>query len=324
MKVFLLVLLCLSYLNLFSQKDTLLPYREKVLFVYLNKIRSATTDNDKKVANGKFRDYLLETILIPDAYNHPFVTLRTVGFISSPDKKFKIINWNVQLEDESNLFFCFILRPGNRKKNKVIELIEKSGYTEKLSKDIITENNWYGALYYKIIPIEKGGKDLYTILGWRSNANISNMKIIDVLNISGNHVKLGAPVFQTKTEKLKRIVYEYSKKATMSMRYEYKYDRIIFDHLSPEVPSMTGFYEYYIPDMSYDAFEFDKDKWVLKEDVIGVNDPEKQTIKQKTIDPVTGETIETEVKKQWVDPTDADAPGGKNKHLPALPKEKKR
>ena len=69
------------------------------------------------------------------------------------------------------------------------------------------------------------------------------MKLIDVLSIQGNHVKLGWPLFITKNEKLKRVVFEYSKKATMSLRFEDKYQRIIFDHLSPETPSMAGFYE---------------------------------------------------------------------------------
>ena len=323
MKYYLVVIVSLLLTNLFSQKDTIIPYREKVLFLQLNKMRSAIKDAEKKKLNQEFKDYLLETILIPDSYTYNFAKLKTLGVIDSPDKNLRIFNWNVQLEDESNLFFGFIVRKGNKKKNKIIELINKNIVYE-MPKEIVQESNWYGALYYKIIPTKKGKKDIYTLLGWRSNGNISNMKIIDVLQINGNHAKLGANIFQTKTEKLKRVVLEYSKKATVTVRYEPKLDRIVFDHLSPESPSMKGLYEYYIPDMSYDAYTFENDLWILKEDVIAVNELEKNTFKQYNIDKKTGEIKEEEVKKSWIDPSDLNAPGTQNKHTPALPEIKKR
>lgn len=323
MKYYLVVIVSLLLTNLFSQKDTIIPYREKVLFLQLNKMRSAIKDAEKKKLNQEFKDYLLETILIPDSYTYNFAKLKTLGVIDSPDKNLRIFNWNVQLEDESNLFFGFIVRKGNKKKNKIIELINKNIVYE-MPKEVVQESNWYGALYYKIIPTKKGKKDIYTLLGWRSNGNISNMKIIDVLQINGNHAKLGANIFQTKTEKLKRVVLEYSKKATVTVRYEPKLDRIVFDHLSPESPSMKGLYEYYIPDMSYDAYTFENDLWILKEDVIAVNELEKNTFKQYNIDKKTGEIKEEEVKKSWIDPSDLNSPGTQNKHTPALPEIKKR
>ncbi len=323
MKYYLVIIISLFFTNLFSQKDTIIPFREKVLSLYLSKVRSATKDEDKKKLNLEFKDYLLETLLIPESYTYNFPKLKTIGIIDSPDKNFRIINWNIQLEDESNLFFGYVIKKGNKKKNKIVELVCKSPVYE-MPMDVISENNWYGALYYKIIPVKKGKKDCYTLLGWRSNGNISFMKLIDIIEINGNHIKLGTPIFQNKKEKLKRVVFEYSKKVNMTLRYEEKYERIIFDHLSPETPSMNGLYEYYIPDMSYDAYTFEKDRWVLNEDVIAVNDLEKNTYKQFNVDKKTGEIKEEEVKKSWIDPTDVNAPGSQHTHTPALPKVKRK
>jgi hypothetical protein len=205
----------------------------------------------------------------------------------------------------------------------VIEFLEKNSVSP-MNQDVLTENNWYGALYYKIIPIKKGSKKLYTLLGWRSNGTISHSKLIDVISIHGTHVKFGDLIFKNKTEVKRRVCFEYSKKSMMSLKYEPTYERIIFDHLSPETPSMTGFYEYYIPDMSNDAYIFEDDKWVLKEDVIGVNSSDKQIVKQSTIDPESGRIIEVEVPNQWVDPSDRNAPGGGGKHTPVLPRSKRR
>ena len=322
MKYFAVIIISLFFSNLFSQKDTIIQHREKVLSLYLDKVRNAVKDVDKKNLNQEFKDYLLETLIIPNSYTYSFSKLKTIGIIDSPDKNFRIVNWNIQLEDESNLFFCFIVKNNNKKKNKVIELLCKTQVFE-IPKNIIDESNWYGALYYKIIPVKKGKKDVYTILGWRSNSNISYMKIIDIIQINGSHIKLGMPIFLNKKDKLNRAVFEYSKKASMSLKYEEKYDRIVFDHLSPESPSMNGLYEYYIPDMSYDAYIYENNLWILNEDVIAINNPEKNTYKQYNIDKNTGKINEQEIKKEWIDPSDQNAPGTQNKHTPALPKIKK-
>jgi len=324
MKAVSIFLLCLLSATLFSQKDTLLVNREKRLTFFLNTVRNSTTDKDKLISNTAFRNYLLETIQEPNSYDYPFESLTSLGVIKSPDNAFKLFCWNVEMNDGSNRFYCFLVHKGKRKhKNKVIEFLENN-LVSPTSQEILTENNWYGALYYKIIPVEKGSKKLYTLLGWRSNGTLSHSKLIDVISIHGTHVKFGDLVFKNKKELKRRVCFEYSKKSLMSLKYEANFDRIIFDHLTPESPSMTGFYEYYVPDMSHDAYVFEEDKWILKEDVIGVNAPDRKTVKQTAIDPASGKIIEVELPNEWVDPSDKSAPGGGGVHTPVIPRPKKK
>ena len=90
----------------------------------------------------------------------------------------------------------------------------------------------------------------------------------------------------------------------MSLKYESDRERIIFDHLSPESPSMKKFRSFYVPDMSYDAYTFQDSKWILKEDVIGVN--KGHDSKEKTVyvqNPDTGELEAKEIKTKWIDPS---------------------
>ncbi len=323
MKAVTIFLLCLISSTIFSQNDTLITNREKRLVIFLDTLRAAKTNSEKLIANQVFRKYLLETIQLSESYTYPFHKLSSLGSITSPDNEFRLFNWNVEMEDESNQFYCFLIRKGKRKsKNKVIEFLEKNTVNSN-SQDVLTENNWYGALYYKIIPIKKGSKTMYTLLGWKSNSTVSHYKLIDILTIYGTHVKFGDLIFKNKTELKRRICFEYSKKSIMSLKFEPLYERIIFDHLSPESPSMNGFYEYYVPDMSHDAYVYEEEKWIFKEDVIGINSPSKETIKQTSIDPVSGEIIEIEVQNEWVDPSDKNAPGGGGKHTPVIPKNKK-
>jgi hypothetical protein len=42
---------------------------------------------------------------------------------------------------------------------------------------------------------------------------------------------------------------------------------IVFDHLSPANESYTGNYQYYGPDLSFDALRFENGIWELKENI---------------------------------------------------------
>lgn len=308
----------------FAENDTVLASRESQLSVYLNALRKAPNDMEKEAANQQFKAYLYETIQLKGAADYPFSKLQSIGMIKSPDNSFRLFNWNVEQDDETQKYYCYILRFDERKNSwKVIELIDNSMMLPPQPEDVLDENMWYGALYYKIIPIEKASKTIYTVLGYDANNNMSHTKLIDVISFSGSHVKLGSPVFKTKDQVQKRLFFEHSKKCVMSLSYDESRQKIIFDHLSPESPSMEGFREFYVPDMSYDALRFNNGKWTLEEDIIGIN---KKSVAKAN--PVTTldlnkdkKMVRHEEKAKWIDPSSPNAPAGQNIHTPALPEE---
>ncbi|MFA7273034.1 MAG: hypothetical protein WC044_04160 [Crocinitomicaceae bacterium] len=313
----------ISTYSLFAQVDSSLVRSEKELELILTDLRNATNNSEKETKNDLFKDKLYETINQKAAFSYPFSRLKTLGSINSSDGLVRIFNWNVEQDDHSQKYYCLILRMDERK-NEIqrIELTESSDIMALKPMEILAANEWYGALYYQIIPFEKGNRDMYTLLGWDGNNATSNMKIIDVLYFSGNQAKLGSPVFKVGSQTFKRLFYEYSKKSTMSLRYDEKYERILMDHLSPESPGLAGFYAYYVPDMSYDAFELKSGKWILKEDVVAINgkQADKRTI--RTPD-ANGEMREVKMKNKWIDPSDAGSPTGGNNHTADLPEGEK-
>ncbi|HLU86988.1 MAG TPA: hypothetical protein VKZ44_04475, partial [Taishania sp.] len=277
---------------------------ETELATLLDKLRTAQNDSEKQEANVKFKSKLEEVIQLPGAFDHPFSSLKTVGTVKSPDNVFRLFNWNVEQDDLTQKYYCYILRFDEKsKKYKLIELKDNSLMLPQRPTEILEADNWYGALYYKIIPSKKGSKTIYTVLGWDGNNSVSTMKVIDVLNFSGNTVRLGSPIFKMNKETLKRVFFEYSKKTTMYLSYEEQYDRIIYDHLAPETPALVGMYSMYVPDLSYDALVNDNGKWVLKEDVIGVNKDEPETITILVKDEKTGELKEKKIKNKWEEPS---------------------
>ena len=113
--------------NLFAQGDSLLVLKENQLVVLLNDLRSATKNEDKDSKNKIFKSYLLETIKCKDAINYPFSKLTSIGTVSSDDKEIRMFNWNVEQDDQTQKYYCFILRFDERKKEYVVsELIDNS------------------------------------------------------------------------------------------------------------------------------------------------------------------------------------------------------
>ncbi len=301
-------------------QDSILSKRESNLVELLNDLRAAKDDEEKEEKNILFYAYFLETLNQKNAYTYPFSLLKSVGIIDSPDGLVRIINWNIEQDDETQKYFGFVLKKDERKDEILtVELYDNSAELPLRPEEILTADNWYGALYYKIIPVEKGSKTVYTLLGWDGNSSSSNVKLIDVMYFSGTQLKFGSPIFKVKDQILKRVFYEHSERAVMTLRYEPEYKRIIFDHLSPESPNLVGFYAYYIPDLSYDAFILDGTKWLLKEDVIGVNAMDEEKMVVFVRNERNGKVERKTIKKEWENPDDSNGNG--TPHVAVTPDE---
>lgn len=312
MKNQLLFLITLAFtLTGFAQP---LAQREDDLVELMNAVREAKNDVTRAKLNTQFKDKLKETIEVNGSFQYTFSKLKSLGCITSPDNKMKIYNWNIVLSDESNNYYAFIQKYDDKKGNyQVIELKDNSKSIAPKTNEILDNTSWYGALYYKIIPVERNKKTYYTVLGWDGNNPMSNMKVIDVISFTGSQVKFGAPMFRLQKEAFNRIWFEYSKTVTMHLNYEEKYKRIIFDHLAPETPALKGFYSMYIPDLSHDALIFNDGKWYLVEDVIGLNAPIKEKITIYVPNEKTGEIEAKTLKNKWVEPSKL--------HVAAMPDE---
>jgi len=309
-----MVLLCLIVSCVFITFSQDLQEREIILEQLLSDLRSAKTDQAKMLANKKFKTELEHTILMRGSFEYPFNRLKTIGTITSSDTTFRLFNWNVEQDDLTQKYYCYILKVNNKKDDyHLIELTDNSFMLPPRPNEILTPDNWYGALYYQIIPIKRNSKTLYTVLGWDGNNSMSTVKIIDVLSFSNSSVRLGSPIFKVGKDIHKRIFFEFAKKTTMYMSYEPQYERIVFDHLSPEAPSLEGMYSMYLPDLSYDAFVAEKGRWNLVEDVVAINKKENEYVTISYIDDKTGNIKSKKVKNKWEKPSES--------HVATLPEE---
>lgn len=308
----LFLIFTVSGISAFAQT---LEEKESELVSLLSDLRNATTDNAKNEANKKFKSTLETTIKLQGAFDYPFDQLTSVGSIKSPDNKVRLFNWNIEQANMTQKYYCYILHFDDKKKEyEITELIDNSFMLPAQPTEILEAKDWYGALYYRIIPVDKGSKTVYTLLGWDGNSEMSTIKLMDVLSFTGSSVRLGSPIFKVAGETKKRVFFEHSKKCTMYLNFDDQQGRIMMDHLSPESPSLKGMYAFYVPDLSYDAFELKGNKWVLKEDVIGTIKPMNAKITIQTPDK-NGELKTEVIKNKWEDPTDLTAPGGGSQHV---------
>jgi hypothetical protein len=223
----------------------------------------AKTDSVKLLVCSKIQDSLIKTLSDESSFEYPFGQLKSLGKITSPDAKFRIYTWNCMLADGSYRYYGIIqVREKSSIKVKVL--------ADNVDADMFTSyhpHNWPGALYYKIIPF-KNKKDLtYILLGWDGNNVSSNKKIIEVLSVGSEGIKFGEPLILWKNKRLNRVIFEYSKQAGMSIEYQEKEKRLVFDHLAPSSLKYTNQFEYYGPDFTHDALVLKNGIWELQENI---------------------------------------------------------
>ena len=262
-----LLIVLLPFLGVAQELPGLFSSEIDSLNKYGKAIIESSTDEQKAAANTKFKAVLEEVLANNASFDVDFSKVDKISVLKA--HQLKIYNWTLPHTDGTYTYFAFTQFKTADDKVIVTELIDKSAELEKLETKTFTANTWFGALYYEIIHDKKIGEDYYTVLGWDGNNLMTNKKVIDVIVVdSKGNIKLGAPIFKMEKRTQRRVIFEYSKNASMSLKYHPKQQQIIFDFLVPSSSRVKGIYEYYGPALdTFDALTLDKNKWVYEKDV---------------------------------------------------------
>lgn len=180
--------------------------------------------------------------------------------IDAPDGAFRLFTWNLPRNDGQHLFEGFLLT----KTSNGQALFELRDMTAKIPSPEVPElgpDRWYGALYYEVIPVTKGGRTFYTLLGWKGHTKAETRKVIEVLSFKGGKPRFGAPLFGKGKLKAMRKVYGYAFNVSMTLRYEPSLEAIVMDHLSPSRADLKDNWAFYGPDMTHDGYFWHKGEW---------------------------------------------------------------
>lgn len=262
------------------------PVNDKQLRMYqdtLHKMDSAVfrgKDQQKQAVNRKFMTCLRKALNTEGAFDFPFDSLKTIGKLTAPDNSFRIFNWNIPNDDGTYTYYGFLMvnqakaltgKKGRMVKDQYViyELIDKSNEIRNPELTVCSPEKWYGALYYKIIKTSDKDKNYYTLLGWDGNNQVTWKKVIDVLTFDkqGNPIFGEKNLFQRGRRSSKRVIFEFRAEMVMTLHWDEGNNRIVYDHLAPEVAGAEGMYQYYSQTFNYDAFVWKKGEWKEMDDV---------------------------------------------------------
>ncbi len=273
-------------------EDSLKHIQQKVFF--------SKKESNRFEANKQFIALWNEILKDEKSMQYPFDSIIEVSRLMAPDKKFRIITWNILKEDQTHAFFGFIqvnnsktVKKGLFKKEttsqyEVFPLADKSASVKTPENYVSDHSKWFGMIYYEVL---KSDDEFYTLFGWDGNDRLTQRKFIDVLSFKADGTPVfGKDVFKFPGKFAKRIMFEYAGEVSMSLKYNSGRKQIIFSHLAPNGldPTLEGQYQYYGPDGSFDALEMKKGKWVYepaidirkekdKTDNVKKPEPDKQT-----------------------------------------------
>lgn len=232
------------------------------------RITKTGDDNEKLRLNDSIR-FIINSYAVSDSvFSHTFNNLRYLGQIISPDKKLKIITWNVFLLNSPNRYFSYIIRKGQRKNPGQMYILTGFNRTETVKTDITYKaDNWYGALYYAIQPFKKAGKVYYILLGLDyGNLNVTR-KIIDVLSLSEDGtLLLGLDCFVRDQSIRSREVLEYSPDGVVTLRL-LNSKTIVFEQLADIKTGHGDGTGLSVAGSSYDGYIYKKGLWKFVSDI---------------------------------------------------------
>lgn len=242
---------------------------------------SDTIQENRTQANYAFIKILVNSLKEKNSFNYPFQDIQDfVSVKKSEDNKFRIFSWFTQNDDGSYRYFGAI-QMNNPTKLELYPLLDNTQSLKtslSISDTTLTTNQWYGAAYYHILPV-LGIKDPYYILfGWKGKNMETSSKIIETLRFKDGKPEFGIAVLENAPKSnafSKRIVFNYTKEASMMLRYAKDDKLIVFDHLVASNDQSKQLTDLYAPDLSYDGYKFKFGKWIYQENLKLKNLPEE-------------------------------------------------
>lgn len=237
----------------------------------------ATCEGDAcRVLSDSLASALEAHLLTDGAWNRPSGTAGFMATVESADGRLKVMTWNWPHEDRTSSYGGLVAFRDNAEAGIAFTRLHDASSTDRPDENrILKPEDWCGALYYGMVP-DAVDPDVWLLLGWDDADAQVTRKIIEPLQMRAKGPRFGAGVLQSPQGLRRRHVLEYADAVQASLRHQPEVrgkqghsERILFDHLAPREPHLTGITAYYGPDMTFDAYVPGKKgaPWVLQEKV---------------------------------------------------------
>ncbi len=229
------------------------------------RIGEAPTDEERLRASEQMKEVLISSFEMEEMFNRTFPTWNKLGTLISPDNAFRLFNWNIPMKDGSYKYCALILFPDK----KYRQLNGGKSLTANDERRVFTADDWYGALYYHIMPVKHRGDTFYTLMGWDGHNALSNKKMLDAMWFDKkNEPRFGKAVFNHggKDNRMRRV-FEYTKSGNMTLAYLPEKEVLVYNVLIPKPGATEGNYSMYMAGTEYDGYRLKGGEWQHEEGV---------------------------------------------------------
>lgn len=209
-----------------------------------------------------FIKHLVKTLKLSDSYSYDFKYFENISILPSGDEQFKIFTWQLEVEEGDYRYYGAIQM--NDTTLKLFPLIDRSFKMKNPEQVRVSNDNWYGTVYYNILPFFYNNKPHYLLFGYDMHDYYNRRKVLDILYFDdqGNPL-FGAPVFKYADVLKHRFLLEFTGDANVRLNFDDKLGMVVFDHLILREGSQSV----YVPDGSYSGFKYIDDLWIFQEKI---------------------------------------------------------
>lgn len=256
---FILLALMINYAPVLGQQD---------LSFYGDVMINAQKAEHRKLAGNKFYSQFKSMISSSDLDKAILDSLDWVSKIEPEDSKFSLYTWQVDHGDFEFKYYGFILLEDG----KVYELTDVRRTLEDVAFMTLGNEEWYGALYYDILPYKIGDTEYYMLFGYNVNDKYSKEKIAEILYFEEDVPVFGAEHFIEVRDGMRdilksRLMLNYSSEARVNLNYNPSLEMVIHDHLIQRMGSLPGQGPTSLPDGSYVGYLRTEKGWKYVEKI---------------------------------------------------------
>lgn len=251
-----------------------------------SRVLSGSSEADRLRADSSLNSLLNKLLKEATDFSKPLPLPPSIAVVVPADLKFRLINWAIPL-NHGKYAYRLLMQYHDATSTNLISLSDQSAVvaTEKV---IHHGDQWFGALYYKVIEKKHRRKVIYTLLGWNRSAEGFQTKLAEPVTFDAqqNLPTFGARIFPGGAS---RYLVKYSAKASLSMRYSTQSltvrlgifnrlktiteEMVVFDRVtSNDVRFKTDPRFSYPAGNIFDALFWEKGRWALLRDIDARNE----------------------------------------------------
>ena len=252
-------LIFISFSNISAQNDNV----TEDLFFYGDVMLNAIEYQNRQKAGDKFYAAFKSYLDEGNAFELTSGDIKTISVLEGEMSEFKLVTWQVRYLENRSRYYGFVLFPDG----SYVELNDNTELTNDLAYDVVSLDNWYGALYYGMRKLDDSR---YIVFGYNQIDEFKNAKVLDIIEVKDSNVSFGAEIFEDKyalDTYQNRIILTYSADASVNLNYNPGLEMIIHDHLIQRMGKLEGQGPVNVPDGTYEGYAFIDDKWRYKEKI---------------------------------------------------------